>query len=93
MVFDRWLQSRPIKDVPLPGDEIVRHKPKRTVPYDSEVWDREYGDDGLPIHLAMPVNAKGEGPVRPTSKKFVGWLCWCGVKTCDKFLRNIDYKS
>lgn len=35
-------------------------------------------EDGLPVHLPMPVNAKGQGPERES--RAVGMRCWCGER-------------
>lgn len=40
--------------------------------------DEHVGKDGLPIHLPMPVNRMGQGPVDFDSPDIHHWVCWCG---------------
>lgn len=46
------------------------------------------GEDGLPVHLPMPCNAEGQGPVADHEAET--WHCWCGDRDCllDRALRD-----
>lgn len=37
-------------------------------------------DQGLPVHLLLPVAADGQGPA--TGDDFHHWACWCAHPTC-----------
>ena len=45
---------------------------------------QDYDEGGLPVHLLIPVNANGQGPV--SDEETVGYVCWCGTPNCDKWL-------
>lgn len=48
----------------------------------------EYGDDDLPVHLMMPVDRRGNGPLCDAAPHcgccddIAKWICWCGDKSC-----------
>ena len=42
-------------------------------------------ETGLPVHLGMPVNRDGQGPLDKGDPAFVGWQCWCGDPWCEAF--------
>jgi hypothetical protein len=40
----------------------------------------EYAEDGLPVHLIIPVDENGDGPVPEDETDH--WACWCGDEHC-----------
>lgn len=42
---------------------------------------------GLPEHLLFPINANGDGPADPD--EMVGYVCWCGDRTCMRWLARV----
>ena len=48
----------------------------------------EIGMDGLPVHMMMPVDRRGNGPLCDEAPlcgccdDIAKWICWCGDRSC-----------
>ena len=40
---------------------------------------------GLPVHLDMPVNKDGQGPLDDDDPEVDRITCWCGDDTCKRY--------
>jgi hypothetical protein len=45
---------------------------------------------GLPVHLAMDVNADGDGPLDKGDPTFDREACWCGDDGCRKYPAYVE---
>jgi hypothetical protein len=54
---------------------------------DAELRERGWAEwtDGLPTHIAMDVNADGDGPLDRDDPSFNRTVCWCGDDGCRKY--------
>ena len=48
-------------------------------------FDGEEYCAGLPVHLSMPVNKDGQGPLDDNDPTFDRFVCWCGDDRCKKY--------
>lgn len=65
--------------------------PRETTPSSAarmDWGDLGIGEDGLPIHLPLPCNEQGQGPVE--DNRALTWHCWCTDEDCllDQALRQ-----
>ena len=64
----------------LPQPNIYPDARKRT---DVGFWDAlGIGETGLPIHMPMGVNSKGQGPADVQGQVPFRYTCWCGDEAC-----------
>lgn len=62
---------------------MVNIVPDATTRTDVGFWDSLGMDEGgLPIHLPMGVNAKGQGPADVHGQVAHHFICWCGQSGC-----------
>ena len=40
----------------------------------------------LPVHLSMPVNKDGQGPLNNDDPNIDRIVCWCGDDACQKYV-------
>jgi hypothetical protein len=48
-------------------------------------YDKAYDEGGLPVHLPITVNAKGQGPCDDSDPDAFKTVCWCMDPDCMLF--------